>query len=297
MPRTLSLAISQINLLVITIIASTLSSGSLSVFNFANNLQSFPIGIFGISFAIAAFPTLAAAAFDKKELSKNFSYVLRQILFFIIPATVLFLTLRAQIIRVVFGTGNFDWEDTVLTMRTLGFFTLSLFAQATIPLLVRVFYARHNSRTPFYIGLITVVINIFLSYSIAAKMGVEGLALAFSIANIINFIILWIVLRFEIGEMDEVRVLYSVVKLSLAAIACGTTVQGMKLAIASFVNMDKTLGVLAQGAGSAILGIIIYLIVSAILKSEELFDFWSSIKRRLSWKKVEATDQGEARGI
>ncbi|MBU4375706.1 murein biosynthesis integral membrane protein MurJ, partial [Patescibacteria group bacterium] len=86
-PRTMSLAISQINLLVITAVASTLSAGSLAVFNFANNLQSFPVGIFGISFAIAAFPTLSALSFDKKKLIKNFSNTFRQILFFIIPST------------------------------------------------------------------------------------------------------------------------------------------------------------------------------------------------------------------
>ena len=93
-PRTLSLAINQINFIVITIIASTLVGGSLAVFNLANNLQSFPIGIFGLSFAVAAFPALSAVAFDKKKLVNNFSNVFRQILFFIVPATVLLLTLR-----------------------------------------------------------------------------------------------------------------------------------------------------------------------------------------------------------
>ncbi|MCK5357856.1 MAG: murein biosynthesis integral membrane protein MurJ, partial [Elusimicrobiales bacterium] len=177
-PRTMSLAISQINLLVITIIASTLASGSIAVFNFANNLQSFPIGIFGISFAVAAFPTISAIAFDKPKLINNFSKVIRQILFFIVPATVLLLTLRAQIIRVILGTGQFNWEDTLLTIHTLGFFTLSLFAQASIPLLARVFYARHNSLTPFYIGLSSALVNLILSLVLVRILGVAGLALA-----------------------------------------------------------------------------------------------------------------------
>ncbi|HMB65422.1 MAG TPA: murein biosynthesis integral membrane protein MurJ, partial [Patescibacteria group bacterium] len=97
-PRTMTLGITQLNLLVITIIASGLAGGSLAVFNFANNLQYFPVGIFGISFAIAAFPTMSAVAFNKKKLVANFSYTARQILFFIVPATVLLLTLRAQIV-------------------------------------------------------------------------------------------------------------------------------------------------------------------------------------------------------
>ena len=296
-PRTMSLAISQINLLVITVIASTLASGSLAVFNFANNLQFFPIGIFGISFAVAAFPTLSAIASDKKKLVNSFSSTIRQILFFIVPATVLLLTLRAQIIRVLFGTGQFDWQDTILTIDTLGFFSLSLFAQAIIPLLVRMFYARHNSKTPFFIGFVSVAVNVLLSLWLAGKLGVAGLALAFSIASILNFIMLWIVLRFQIGMMDELRILISTVKFSVAAVACGVAVQGMKLIIWPYIDMTKFWGVLTQGAVAGLSGIIIYIIVCSILRSEELFNFWSSIKRRLPVGKIEAGDQGEARGI
>ncbi|MCX6796218.1 MAG: murein biosynthesis integral membrane protein MurJ, partial [Candidatus Falkowbacteria bacterium] len=296
-PRTLSLAVNQINFIVITIIASSLASGSLAVFNLANNLQSFPIGIFGLSFAVAAFPALSIVAFDKQKLVENFSTVFRQILFFVIPATVLLLTLRAQIVRVILGTGEFDWEDTILTINTLGYFSISLFAQACIPLLVRVFYARHNSRTPFYIGLACVIINVFLSLSLNKSLGIAGLALAFSIANILNFILLWFILKMEIGEMDEIRILYSVIKFSLAALACGITVQFAKVIIWPFIDMTRLWGVLTQGFVSGTLGIIAYFIFCYLLRSEELFNFGESIKRRLSWKKVDSIDQGEARGI
>lgn len=296
-PRTMSLAISQINLVVITIIASTLAGGSLAVFNFANNLQSFPVGIFGISFAIAAFPTLSAIAFDKKKLINNFSNIFRQILFFIIPATVLLLALRAQIIRVILGTGQFDWEDTILTIHTLGFFTISLFAQASLPLLVRMFYARHNSKTPFLIGLVSAFVNVILSLYFTRRLGVAGLALAFSLASILNFVLLWLWLRIEIGNLDEVRILISTIKFSAAALVGGIAVQGMKLLIWPYIDMTRVWGVLTQGLAAGISGILIYIAFCALFKSEELFSFWSSVKRRLPWKKIEAGDQGEARGI
>lgn len=315
-PRTLSLATAQINLLVVTILASRLDDGSLAVFNFANNLQSFPIGIFGISFAVAAFPVLSKHAFDKKKLVLNFSLVFRQILFFVVPTTIILLALRAQIVRVVLGTGQFAWQDTISTIDTLGFFAISLFAQATIPLLVRVYYARHNSKTPFYIGMVAVLINIALSLYLPGllvsketidasgllileqkTLGVAGLALAFSIANIFNFIVLWIALRLEIGEMDEEKILLSSLKFSASAIAAGITVQGTKLLVWPYIDMSKTLGVLSQGAAAGLSGILVYLAFCSFLKSEEFFDFWQSIKRRLNWQKLEAGDQGEARGI
>ena len=162
-PRTMSLAISQINLLVITIIGSTLAAGSITVFNFANNLQYFPLGIFGISFAIAAFPTLSELVSKKDEFINSLSATLRQILFFIIPSASLLIILRAQIVRAVLGSGKFSWSDTVATMDTLAFFSISLFAQALIPLLTRAFYARQDTKTPFIIGIISAVINVALS--------------------------------------------------------------------------------------------------------------------------------------
>jgi putative peptidoglycan lipid II flippase len=295
--RTMSLATSQINLVVLTIVASTLTSGSLAIFNFANNLQTFPIGIFAISFAVAAFPALSAVAFDKKKLVDSFSSVTRQILFFIIPASVLLFTLRAQIIRVILGAGQFNWEDTVLTINTLGLFIISLFAQAILPLIVRVFYARHNSSTPFFVGLFCDFLNVVLSLYLSKKMGVMGLALAFSLASITNLLMLWIILRKEIGYLDEKRIFTSILKFSIAALVSGISIQGMKLLVWPYINMTKVWGVMTQGLTAGIVGILAYLVFCTLMESEELIYFWNSIKKRLSWKKIETGDQGEARGI
>jgi putative peptidoglycan lipid II flippase len=296
-PRTMSLAISQINLVVITIIASGLAEGSLTAFNFANNLQAFPVGIFGISFAIAAFPSLAESASDYQKLVKHFSNTIRQILFFVIPASVLIIALRAQIIRVVLGTGNFDWRSTFMTMDALGFFALSLFAQATIPLLTRVFYAKHNSKTPFYFGLIAILVNIFLSFYLSKSLGVAGLALAFSIANIINLILLFGWLYVKVGALDFPRILTSVFKFSVSAIAAGLATQITKFLVWPFIDMTKFLGVFTQLVTSFLAGILVYALFCYLLGSEEFFHFISSLKRRWPFKKVKIEDQGEARGL
>lgn len=298
-PRTLSLAISQINLVIVTVIASTLPSGSLAVFNFANNLQSFPIGIFGISFAIAAFPSLAAVAFDKEKLTANFSQTFRQILFFVIPATVLIIALRAQIIRVVLGSGKFDWADTVATMNTLGFFSLSLFAQATIPLMVRVFYARHNSTIPFRIGLVTVAVNTILAFILAPRMGVTGLAFAYSIDNILNFILLWLWMYFTIGNFDIGNIFKSVLKLMASALLAGMAAQLMKVVVWPFIDMTKFSGVFIQLIVAGLSGIIVYGLFCYFLKSEELLGFLSALANHWPFKRanLEVDDQGEARGL
>ena len=296
-PRTMSLAISQINLVVITVIASSLESGSLTAFNFANNLQAFPVGIFGISFAIAAFPVLAENANNYQKLTSNFSKTMRRILFFVVPATVLIVALRAQIVRVVLGTGNFDWRSTFMTMDALGFFALSLFAQATIPLLTRMYYAKHNSKTPFYFGLISIAVNIVLSVYFGKSMGVAGLALAFSIANIINFILLWAWLYVKVGALDFSRIILSFLKFSFAAVGAGLATQISKFLVWPLIDMTTFIGVFSQLLFSSLVGLLVYLLFCYLLESEELVHFITILKKRWPFKKIKVGDQGEARGI
>jgi putative peptidoglycan lipid II flippase len=282
-PRILGLAVSQINLVVMTVIASTLVPGSLAVFNLANNLQYFPIGIIGISFAVAAFPLLGefAAAGKKEEMVKSFSHTTRQIIFFIVPASVLLLVLRAQIVRVIFGSGYFDWEDTILTADTLAYFVLSLFAQALIPLLARFFYALHNTRTPFFIGLISAVVNVLAAIFLVKPWGVTGLAMAFSLASILNFCLLWIMLRIKFGPLDEGNILKSTLKISAAASLMAFATQIMKAILAPYVDMQTFLGVLGQGFGAGSVGIFIFSVVALALGSHEINAVRDAVKYKL----------------
>jgi len=164
-------------------------------------------------------------------------------------------------------------------------------------LLVRAFYVQHTAKTPFLIGLVAAFVNILSVWWFSRFMGVAGLALGFSIASIVNFVLLWMVLHYKLGELDEGRILFSSVKFSLAAIFCGSIVQVTKIIIEPLVNMNKFWGILTQGAIAGILGILGYMFICYITKSEEFFSIWRVFTKRLPWKKVETGDQGEARGI
>lgn len=295
-PRTLSLAVSQIGLLFTTMIASLLPSGSLTIFNLANNLQSFPVGIFGVSFAIAAFPSFSENAFNPEVLVKKFSTTMRQIMFFVIPATVLIITLRAQLIRVVLGTGAFNWSDTVRTMNALGLFSTSLVAQAAAPLLVRVFYARHNSKTPLYIGALSVAVNLLLSWFLGRKMGVGGLALAASISSALNFILLWLFLYAELPMFNAFPIVISALKYSAAALLAGVAIQISKVAVWPYIDMTRFYGVFVQLVVSFLVGMLIYAFICKMLGSEEMDSFLSALQEKWPFKKVQVEDQSEARG-
>jgi putative peptidoglycan lipid II flippase len=300
LPRTLGIAVSQINFLVITIFASTLTSGSLAVFTFAQNLQSVPLGLFGISFAIAVFPLLSslAAKEEKANFIKTFSVTLRQVIFFVIPLSAFIFVLRAQIVRVVLGSGKFDWEDTILTFQCLGIFAFSLFAQSAIPLFTRAFFSFHDTKTPFYIALVSEAINISLVIFLIEKMAVIGLALAFSIGSVIQALILFFVLRKKYAIRDDKNIIRSLAKIITASFFFALTIQIFKNLTDHWVDIDTFLGIFIQLSVSSICGLAIFILSCYLLKLEEFFNFKDSLTKRIfKDRQVIAEDTKDVSGI
>jgi len=271
-PRSLGLAVHQINLTISTIIGSTLSGGAVSVYNFANNLQSIPLGLFGISFAIASFPVLSETFSLKrtKEFVNTFSKTFRQILFLVVPISVLMLILRAQIVRIILGAGHFDWQDTRRTASALGFFTLSLFAQSLVPLLARSFYAMQDTKTPVKISVVSVFCNIFLALYLSRVLGVGGLALAFSISSFVNMFLLLAILRTRVGNLNDATIINSAVRIMLASTLSGIFAYGSLYAIAPKVDMTTGIGILIQALGAGLVFAFSYITLAFALRCGEV---------------------------
>jgi putative peptidoglycan lipid II flippase len=282
-PRTFGIAVNQINLFVITIFASMLSSGSLAIFSFAQNLQSVPLGIVGVSFAIAVFPALSAfhSKAEDQKFIESFSETFRQILFFIIPISVFMILLRAETVRVVLGAGEFDWEDTVLTFECLGIFALSLFAQCTVPLLARAFYAMHNTKTPVYIALASEAVNILAVIFLIGQFGILSLAMAFSAASIVQMILLFFFLRRKLEHLDDRRILVSVGKIVVATFFAAIAVQLSKNLMAVLVNLDTFLGVFSRLLVSSMAGLAVFVVLCQIMKVEEFVNFKKTLYRKI----------------
>ncbi|HOX11124.1 MAG TPA: murein biosynthesis integral membrane protein MurJ, partial [Candidatus Moranbacteria bacterium] len=294
-PRTLTIAVTQINFMIITIFASTLAAGSLAVFNFANNIQSAPLGLFGISFAIAVFPSLSAYAAqkNKEEFISAFSRTFRQILFFIIPVSVFIFVLRAQTVRLALGSGKFDWNDTILTFQILGLLTMSLLAQALLPLLTRAFYALQNTKTPLYVALISEAVNLLTVALMIGKYGIFGLAIAFSLSSFVNAILLFFFLRKKLSSIDGKTILDSTVRIIIASLIGGGVAQIAKYVVGSRGELDTFLAVLRQFMIAGISGAIAFAAASYFLRVKEFFQFKESITRKLfGAKKVIQEDTG-----
>jgi putative peptidoglycan lipid II flippase len=278
-PRTMGLAVSQINLLVITFFASLLASGSLAIFNFANNIQSVPLGIFGVSFAIAVFPHLSHShAEGKSEIfAKNFGKTFKRILFFVVPISIFLIILRAQFVRVFLGGGAFDWEDTILTFNVMAIMSASLFAQSLVPLLARAFYAMHDTKTPFYIAIVSELINIVLVLLLIGKVKIMSLAIAFSVASIFNMALLtWRLLCKSPSIADQIKFL-SIIKIFIASAIAAGAIQVAKIITDKVVDIDVFLGIFTQLAISGIIGAFIYLAACHYLKVEEFLNIRKSI--------------------
>ncbi len=295
-PRAIGLAAGQINLIVITAIGSTLSVGSIAVFSLANNLQKLPITLIAVSFSTAAFPFLAVyfSKQEKDKLLQQFYSVFKKIFFFVLPISALIFLLRVQIIRVVLGTGRFSWVDTQLTAACLGIFAFGVFAYSLSMLISKTFYAFQNTRIPATITLVSIAINIFLSYFFVWLLSFEnlfktlftgildlqnltqvlviGLPLALTVSGIIQLLLLLIFLekRFEgfiLKELLEptLKILASTVLLLLVSYF-------IRQLIAGLVDMQTFLGILLQLLLSSFAGVLVYYL--AIKK----FDMLSIIK-------------------
>ena len=296
LPRTLSLFALQINSVVSTAIASVLASGSIAIFNFADNLRWTPIGIVGVAFSTAAFPAMSLAyAQGKKDLFlKRFSLAVRQALFIVIPLSLLFFVLRAQIVRIILGTGNFNWQDTRLTAAVLGLFAFGIFAAALLPLFTRAFFAFHNTKTPVFINVFSMLINIILSFLfvgaivklplLSQKLGsimklggiginniaILGLPLAITITSIINLVWHWFDLKKYVGDFGIGEIKKSFFKILIASIIAVVFIYVGLYTFSYVFNTRTVLGLLFQTLSAGLLGGIAYLLAAFALGMEEI---------------------------
>ncbi|OGI79297.1 hypothetical protein A3F19_02230 [Candidatus Nomurabacteria bacterium RIFCSPHIGHO2_12_FULL_37_29] len=314
LPRTLGLAFNNIALISIIALASYLESGSISIFNLSLNLQSVPLNIIGISYAVAAFPTLAKSVSLGKmdEFKEHLKGAARAIVFWSLPVMFLFIVVRAQIVRVILGSGSFSWENTRLVAASLAIFSVSVVAQGMIALLSRAYYAKGDTKTPLTVNLICSILIIILSFifinlfenmilfrffieSILKVADISGtqvlmLPLAYSLGTIVNSIVLWFFVRrdFMKGDSFITKTFFQ----SLGAAFFLGLVAYLSLNILSPIFGTTTFwGVFFQGFISGILGIFVAIFVLYFLNNEELKDIVKTFKTKFWRAKVVAPSQ------
>lgn len=303
-PRSLGLGAGQLNTIATTAIASTLMAGSIAVFNLANNLSSIMLNAVAASVTTAAFPAMSMAFLkdEGEEFLRKFSHIFRQILFLVIPLSLLLLILRAQAVRVILGVGKFDWADTKLTTACLGILALNLAAQALILFLSKTFYAAHNTKIPAVISIVTVVFNIILSLFLVwlvefsagfnfflqnalrlggvANIGVIALALAYTITAILESLLLLHMFNKKFPKFKTEEILDSLNKILIASmIMCALTFTARQI-LGNAISLQTFWGVFLQLVIPGIIGVATYALSAHYLKSPESKTIISSFKKK-----------------
>lgn len=304
LPRALTLSLNQLVFLLFISVATTLTVGSVSVFQFAYNIQSVPLAIIGMSYSVAAFPTLSHlfAKRDQAAFNLQLMTALRHILFWSIPIIGLIVVLRAHIVRVLLGSGEFNWSDTRLTAAVLAIFVVSLFAQAVQLLFVRAFYAGGKTLIPLYITLAssaTAVAAAFIGLSywqnnqtlqsvISGLLRLDSvpgaeilvLATAFTLGQVLQIVLLLVVARWSFGV--SLRPLNRLVVQCLAAMSAGASAAYITLqTVVDGVNQEMFMGIALQGAAAGTAGVVAICLVYWLLGSNELRETTNSFRKRL----------------
>ncbi|MDQ2941230.1 MAG: murein biosynthesis integral membrane protein MurJ [Chloroflexota bacterium] len=283
-PRTLGLAAGQINLIVSTVLASGLAEGSVAAYNYAFQLSQIPAGVVGVSIAVALFPTLSrdAALGRLSEIRRQVAGSLRVIVFIALPITAIMIVLAEPITGVFFQYGLFDARAASRTAGALLFFAIGLAANSAVHLLVRAFYAMHETRTPVLWAILAVVLNVPLMVWLVGPMGIGGLALAFSITATAEAVGLLWALRNRIHSIEGAAIGRSVLRAGLAAGAAALLMLGgLQVVHSAFAGLlESALGRIAVLSVLSIAGLAIYLLVARALHSPELGQLREMVRRR-----------------
>lgn len=301
-PRSLALMANQLLLVAFAALASLIAVGAVSSMTFAFNLQSVPLTIIGLSYASALFPALSSMV-QKGEwdaYAKEVWATVRHILFWLLPATMFFIVLRAHIVRVVLGSGAFSWDDTRLTAAMLALFCVSLAAQAAILTFSRAYYAAGKTLVPILLNvggslaaavlaflLVTRVASIpFFNYFVEALLRVGDvpgttvlmIPAAYSIS--ITLVGLLFAVLFAVRYGFERSVLVSIgASFSASVIGAGVAYLALQ-GFGPLLPRDTFLGIFTQGAAAGGVGLIAWILILTLVRSEELSDVLSLTRTR-----------------
>lgn len=304
--RTIGLGLSQIILISITAFASLIGAGGIAVFNLSFNLQSVPLTVIGMSYSVAAFPTLAKlfVSNKRKEFLDQTVIAVRQIIFWSAPVSVLIIVLRAQIVRAIFGSGQFSWQNTRLVAASMAIFAVSITAQSMIVLFIRAFYASGKTWKPifanilsacFIIGAVPLILKLFgWNHSILSFFekflrveGVTGtnmlaLPMAFSSGMILNCLLLFYFFQKEFGGVwTGVKKVFA--EVLMASVLMGVVSYFLLSVLDGIFDIDTFFGILMQGLLSAVFGGAVWCWALRAAGSLELKEIAGAIKQRF-WK-------------
>jgi putative peptidoglycan lipid II flippase len=281
-PATLALSVSQINIVVSNILASFLPSGSITYLFYSMRLVQFPVGIFGVAMGMAVLPMLSehAAKGDYDKLKDDFSFALRLLFFITIPAMAGLIALREPIVNILFQRGKFDYAATVGTAQALLFYSIGIWSIVGVRVVTASFYSMQDTRTPVKVALGALTVNVIFSVILMKPLQHSGLALANSLASMVNFTVLFLFLKRKLQGVDSKRIARSFLKTTCASSLMG--IFGWFLIHGEQWHMHgRTLIKVFYLSGTIALSVAVYIFLSYAFRNEELNYVVEMVKQKL----------------
>ncbi len=274
LPRLFTLDLSQVILIVASVVGSHLAAGSISVFTLGFDIQAMPVGVFAFAVATASFPYFAEhySSADASAFMRLLRESIVRILFYMTPVAIALLLLRAQAVRILYGAGQFGWDDTRATFEVLGVLAFSLVGQSLVPLFSRALLARHKTWTPVLVNLLSMGITIVAGYVLSGAHGINGVAAAYVIGVSVNAAVLYVLVRNSLLETAGVEVavhaeegntLQLMGKVIVASAGFAIALYGGLYAAALIVNTHTWLGLVLQTVIASVCGGLVYLVIGA----------------------------------
>lgn len=288
LPVMVSTWIQPINFMVNTRFASQLSSGNVtngelgvSALEYANNLYTIIVGVFVLAIANMVFPKFSRMTEDKKEFGLAVRGTLKAMIFLLIPMTVGLMALAEPVVTLIYKRGEFGALATELTSAALFFFALGMVGYGVQNILSRAFYANQDGKTPFYSGLVSIVINAVLCWLLLEPMGIGGLALAAAVSSTAAAAVLLVPAVKQYPDILDKSLLTQFGKMLLAAAGMLVLVLGCKMLLSSVLGGTFGLLVLLCICGGV--GVLSYMLFARLLKIEEsdfVFEILKKILKR-----------------
>ncbi len=307
-PRAISVVIYNSSIIVIGAFISLLPNPASmnTIFDLAKTLAFAPVVLFGNAIAQAAFPMLSREKDRLEDFKTTFINSFNQMLYLVLPISVLILILRIPLVRLVYGAPKLDWPSTVLTGDTLKFFAISIFAQALITLILRGFYALHDTKTPLIVTALSNIFFIIFAYFFVfiwkiridqLDSGIEGLAIAFTITSIIQLIALFLLLDRKVGGFHKRTLFIPWLKIFISSFFTAFALYiPIKLLDQLVFDTTRTINLIFLTGISAFAGLSLYLFLTWFLDVKEAKTYLLALKKVGNWREVHSKIQ-EIRGV
>ncbi len=281
-PSLIASSIVQVNAIITASFATVFGEGNLSALQVADRIWQMPYGVFAQGMGIAMLPTLSAnlALGDVQQYRDTLLKGLKTVLLLTIPSAIGFIVLKDPIISAFKITGEFTSEAALSAGNILMFFSIALLSQSIVTIINRAYYANNDTRTPLYVGAVTIVVNVVLSYILKdTVLGVSGMALAYSSASILNAVLLLIILDKKFKGINLNKLFVFLTKVIPAALVMGVLLFFVNRVV-QFEESSKIVQYFILFFEIAV-GASVYFITALLMKVEEAGYILTTLKGRV----------------